>query len=634
MPLQPDQEILFTRQRHEADRMGLHWDYRLVAGDKAYSWATKKELPEPGRSIILFEQPVHDRHYALSKKVVIPKGSYGAGVTTLDWVRKARIGENSTSDQLTIHTKDGQKFLLKKLKGSEWGDKAWLFRNLGKTGNKYIEKAANLKLPASCPCNRYLVKIAEALGKHQEEALSKLEKSKGIVLHHSTGSGKTKTFLTAAERAQKENPQGHVLIVAPASLQTNVDKEIEKHKLNIDRNRLTVLSYEKATNMADELAKRKYALAVADEAHKLRNIDAKRTRKLRDIISSSDKRILATATGNYNRLSDISPLVNMAAGKAVLPEDPAEMENRYIKTIRKKPTLMQRVLGKKPDEAKVLNQEKELGKIFGKYVSYYDAKDDPKMAGKFPKQTEEVVEVPMSPEQHRLYRYVEGDLPWLLRMKVRHNLPLDKKERASLNAFSTGVRQVSNSMRHLSSNPDEVPHTPKIEKAVARLKERLSSDKNFRGLVYSNYLDSGVHEYAKRLEKEGIPHRVYSGGLTRKEKDQIVADYNSGKVPVLLVSSSGAEGLDLKGTKLIQTLEPHFNKAKIKQVIGRGARFGSHEHLPEKERHVHVEHYQSVLPPSRFSKTPYSIDKYLTEHSDDKDELFNQVRKLMKKHAA
>jgi hypothetical protein len=140
--LEPNQEILFTRQRHEADRIGLHFDYRLVAGDKAYSWATKKEMPEPGRSVILFEQPVHDREYALSPKVVIPAGSYGAGVTTLDWVRKAKIGDHSTADQMTIHTKDGEKFLLKRLVGSEWGDKAWLFRRIPGE-NKYLQKVAD-----------------------------------------------------------------------------------------------------------------------------------------------------------------------------------------------------------------------------------------------------------------------------------------------------------------------------------------------------------------------------------------------------------------------------------------------------------------------------------------------------------
>jgi hypothetical protein len=124
-------EILFTRQRHEADRMGLHWDYRFVLGDKAYSWATKKEMPGPSKAILLFEQPIHDRQYALSKVVDIPKGNYGAGRTVLDFVRKAKVeGDALDPDKLIINTKDGQRFLLKKLDSTKYGDKAWLFKNL------------------------------------------------------------------------------------------------------------------------------------------------------------------------------------------------------------------------------------------------------------------------------------------------------------------------------------------------------------------------------------------------------------------------------------------------------------------------------------------------------------------------
>ena len=147
MSLSPNQEFLFTRQRHEADRMGLHWDYRFVVGDKAYSFATKKEMPEPGKAILLFEQPVHDAAYALSERVEIPKGQYGAGVTTLDFVHKARVGENSTPEQMTLYINNGQKFLLKKTKD----DKAWFFKNLTKeTGmeNKYLEKIAEFRIPA------------------------------------------------------------------------------------------------------------------------------------------------------------------------------------------------------------------------------------------------------------------------------------------------------------------------------------------------------------------------------------------------------------------------------------------------------------------------------------------------------
>lgn len=143
------EKVLFTRQRHQADRAGLHWDYRLVIGDKAHSWATKKPLPEPGKSIMLWQQPVHDRHYALSKKVIIPKGQYGAGITTLDWVKKGTA--EMSSDKIIINTNDGR-FLLKKM--PEYGDgSGWLFKRLNKEkpmekkANKYLEKLSQVKLP-------------------------------------------------------------------------------------------------------------------------------------------------------------------------------------------------------------------------------------------------------------------------------------------------------------------------------------------------------------------------------------------------------------------------------------------------------------------------------------------------------
>lgn len=68
-------------------------------------------------------------------------------------------------------------------------------------------------------------------------------------------------------------------------------------------------------------------------------------------------------------------------------------------------------------------------------------------------------------------------------------------------------------------------------------------------------------------------HDVFTGALTKEQKNQAVQRYNedNGKPKVLLVSSSGGEGLDLKGTGLVQILEPHFNKSKIQQVVGRAA---------------------------------------------------------------
>lgn len=621
--LKPGTEILFTRQRHEAERMGLHWDYRLVVGNLAYSWATKKPMPEPGKSIVLFEQPVHDREYALSPKVIIPTGSYGAGVTYLDFVRKAKIGDTSTQKQMTIVTNDGEKYLLKHIPDTKWGDKAWLFRNLGTTGNKYLEKAAKAS-PKK--------KNESELQPHQARALKKLDEEGGLVVNHSTGSGKTRLMLEAIQRAQKEDRNARVFMTAPASLLHNVDKEIKKHNLPIDRKRLDLYSFQKATRDANKIRKNKYALAVVDEAHGLRNEGTQRTKELREIIENSDKRLLATATSNYNAISDMSTLINIAAADKVLPESKRDMYDKYVETYKKPRGVISAVLRHPAAEGQRLTNKKKLQKVLDQYVDYYDTKDSAEGRKHFPRKTQETIETEMSPEQMRYYKYVEGDLPLLLKFKIRHNMSLDKKEKASLNSFSTGVRQASNSFRHLHQNPDQIPYTPKIEKAVSKLQESMKSNPRHKALVYSNYLDAGLKEYSKKLTDLKINHAVYSGELSKEEKHKLVEEYNTGKTPVLLISSSGSEGLDTKGTRQIQILEPHFNKSKIKQVVGRGVRFNSHEHLPETEREVHVEHYLSTYPKHHFGKTPYSIDKYLSENAEDKDELFDEVNALMRKN--
>ncbi len=482
--------------------------------------------------------------------------------------------------------------------------------------------------------NKYLIKIAASKERpHHLDALKQLDRENGILVDHSTGSGKTRLFLTAVANAQKKHPDEDALIIAPASLITNIDKEIKKHGIKINREKLVAMSYEMAANRADDLKKRKFSITVADEGHKLRNKDTKRSRELTDIIMGSRKRVIATATPSYNHISDIAPLVNLAAGKDVLPTGKADFEKRYVNTKIEKDHFIKRVLGINKDdkEVKSLNNTKELGKVLNKYVHHYNLKEDPEAKGEFPTSSDETFEVPMSKTQETMYKFMENKIPFYTRMKIRMNLPLDKKESANLNSFSTGMRQVSNSTRPYLPGHDEL--SPKIQQAVDNLTKAHGSDKRFKGLVYSNYLKAGLDEYSEALKKKGIKHAVYHGGLSAKEKDQIVKDYNEGDLKAILASSSGAEGLDLKGTKLTQILEPHFNKSKIDQVRGRGVRYKSHSHLPKEERHVKIEHYHSVFPKGGFfSKAKgTSIDSYLHNNSQDKNDLSDQLRGLMKK---
>lgn len=508
-------------------------------------------------------------------------------------------------------------------------------------GNVYLEKVARiLEEKGRATISRAVAEVApqvsksrnnggEGLQPHQEEALEKLKSSGGLILHHSTGSGKTKTFLTAIKRAMDADKQKRGLVVAPASLVMNIDKELEKHKIKLDRNRLDVFSYEKATRMADELGKNKYSIAVADEAQKLRNPGTQRVKALADLMRGADQRLLATATAQYNQPGDLAPLINIAADDDLMPEDKKGFENRYLKKVLKPRTMLQVIMRKAPEESIELKNRDEMKEIFDEYVHHYDAKEDPAAQDKFPTKTEEVIEAPMDAEQKRAYLYMEGKMPWWLKMKIRHNMPMDKQEKAQLNSFSSGVRQVSTGYRHYSQDSSSVAYTPKIEMAAANLEKRMRETKDFRGLVYSGFLDAGVHEYSRKLKERGIPHATFTGSLTAEQKDALVKDYNTGKNPILIVSKSGAEGLDLKGTRLTQVLEPFFNPSLTEQVIGRGARYESHSHLPKEDRNMHIEYYRTVHQKPLLGKAPMSIDSYLAEHSDDKQQIFDKVKKLM-----
>ena len=484
--------------------------------------------------------------------------------------------------------------------------------------------------------NKYLEKIAKEETKpkrfiprkHHKEALKKLEQEGGLVVDHSTGSGKTSLYAQAIANAQAKNPGGKALVIAPASLTDNLQNQAEKLGIPVDMSKVEAMSYEKAVREAKNLKKNKYLITIADEGHRLRNFETKTHTELEDVIKGSKQRVIGTGTTTYNHARDIAPLVNLAAGKDVLPEGRAFDTEHVGKTEEHLP-ILKRILGAKPREKQTLRNTAKLSKQLNKYVHYYNAEEDPSMKDKFPTKTEKVIEVPMDGKQEAIYKYLEGQLPWHLKMKVRADLPLDKRESAQLNAYSSGVRQVSNSVKPFMANYEHV--SPKILAMVDNLEKKHKSDKNFRGIVYSNYLEGGLRDYSAELTKRNIPHKVFVGSMSKAQKDEAKNAYNEGKAPVLLISSSGSEGLDMKGTKLIQIMEPHFNDSKIKQVMGRGARFESHEHLPEKERKVEVERYHSTFKPGLFGKSKsHSIDQYLHHNSKTKDDLSGQLKDLLK----
>jgi len=140
------------------------------------------------------------------------------------------------------------------------------------------------------------------------------------------------------------------------------------------------------------------------------------------------------------------------------------------------------------------------------------------------------------------------------------------------------------------------------------------------GLIYSQFIDSGVNLVGRALKahgfieikdindalkhKKGAAFAVISGQVDTEVRSEIIKIFNSEEnrygehLAILLVTSTGAEGLDLKNIRHIHVLEPYWHWARIAQVLARGVRMGSHLALPEKDRNVQPYIYLSDYPPA------------------------------------
>lgn len=457
--------------------------------------------------------------------------------------------------------------------------------------------------------------IKTKLQPHQLNALRKAL-ANNLILAHSTGSGKTLTSIAIADALGKPTT-----VLTPASLVSNYLKEIRKHKAGGPK--INVLSLPTAV-------KQNYKIpagntVIVDEAHSLRNAGTAKQRYVKEQLANAGRVLALTGTPGYNAVTDYAPLLNMISRENLVPENPTDFKRKYIKETVTYPGFYDRFIrGIKPGVTEELKNAEELKDKASKYIDVFEAEIDK------PQRIDETIEVPMDPEQEDVYRYVVNDIPLSLRYKIYNNLPPSKQEAAQLNAFLNAARQVSNTPEayQVNSKPGA-----KILAAVAKLAKQRKEDPNFRALVYSNYLDSGVKSYGKQLDKAGIPYSTFTGSLTAKQKQEIVDKYNSGKVPIILGSGSASEGLDLKGTKLIQILEPHFNNAKTDQVIGRGIRYQSHSHLPADQRKVKVQRFISTLLPKTTwygaTTNETSVDQYLVNRAAEKDLLIQQMKEAL-----
>lgn len=433
----------------------------------------------------------------------------------------------------------------------------------------------------------------------------------GLLVAHGLGSGKSLSSIAAADAIG-----GDTEVVVPASLRTNYQKELKKY-LKGTPDSFHVRSYQDAATHGLRPA----STTIFDEAHRMGRDDS----ALSDLPATAHgKIVLLSGTPVRNEPSELLPLLRAIAPDRDLPASPEAFDEKFVGKTVKMPPWYKRLIGQRPSFETHIKNQNALRALLKGRVDYHPS------SGEFPTVSEESIGVPMTREQHNLYRGLTKASPRLA-YRVRMNLPPDKRDVKQLNAFMGAARQISNAPSSYSTKIEG--QSPKMERMLQELLKHHATPDG-KSVVYSNYLDSGINPLSNSLTEKGIPNAVFSGALSDLQRQDIVNQYNSGKIRSLLLSGAGAEGLDLKGTRLVQLMEPHWNKARPDQVIGRAVRHRSHADLPEDQRNVKVQRFfatprQGIMHRWFGGKKDLGADEYLHEMSARKQKLIDQLNTII-----
>jgi len=396
-----------------------------------------------------------------------------------------------------------------------------------------------------------------------------------LLLVHPTGLGKTLTAVTASQCYLDKNSINKVVFVGPQGLLSNFKKELEKYGVT-DFSRYELFSYQKF-HKQDYGSKCNNSLLIVDEVHNLRKPLTKNSEKktMTDSVylcsRYAEKVLLLTATPFVNSLQDFIPMINFLYG-------------------RKEITSSNELLD--PDDLEDFLDQK---------VYYMEIPE--KLKNKFPSVEENNINLYMEPDYEKKYcNAIKGDLTEGV---------IFSNPSSFYNAHRRAVNKIGNGDEYFSKKMYSI----------------LDIIKNYKSVIFSNWLEYGLKPIQKALKENKISSRIYSGELTKKEKDKILKDFNEDKYQVLVISKAGSEGLDLKGVRKVFIMDPMWNETGLQQIKGRAVRLNSHAHLPISQRKVDI--YYMILM-TRNLLGCFSGDTLVYQFVEKKKLLNKEIMKVLK----
>ncbi len=403
--------------------------------------------------------------------------------------------------------------------------------------------------------------LAAELRPYQRRGLAWLsdlcELGLGGCLADDMGLGKTIQLL--ALHASRSGP---TLVVCPTSLIANWEREAHRfcpgtivHRYHgasrslstVEPGDIVVTSYGVVRSDAEALGNIEWDLVVADEAQHLKNPRSRTAKSIRTIGATS--RIALTGTPIENRLSELWSIIDWTVPGLLGP----------LETFRRTVAV--------PIERD--GNSEVAGRLQGRIRPFLlrRKKTDPGIAPELPPKLERDVVVPLTPEQVSLYRATTSEVLADLAENegfARQGLVLK---------LLTALKQITNHpAQYLGETTPLAGRSGKLD-ALDSIVD-LAVLGNESTLVFSQYVSMGSL-LVDHLQGRHVTAELLHGGLSIKNRQRLVDDFQAGRIPVLVLSlKAGGTGLNLTKATNVVHYDRWWNPAVEDQATDRAYRIG------------------------------------------------------------
>ncbi len=384
----------------------------------------------------------------------------------------------------------------------------------------------------------------------------------GGVLADDMGLGKTIQVLALHLVRRSRRGRGPTLIVCPASLMGNWQREANRFAPSVPVRRyhgpdrsldevgddeLVVCTYGIVRRDAERLAEVGWDLVVADEAQAVKNPMSRTARALRAVPAKA--RFALTGTPVENRLSDLWALLDWTT-----------------------PGLLGSLDGFQRSVATPIERERDeeatarLASLVRPFL-LRRRKADPEIAPDLPPKTETDRFVGLTVEQATLYKAVVAEL--LDDVAEAEGI----SRRGLVLKLLTALKQICNHPAQYLGQDGPIPgRSGKLEAATELVETVL--DEGASVLVFTQYVAMG-HLLQAHLDRLGMPTRFLHGGTPVKAREAMVDDFQAGGPSAFVISlQAGGTGLNLTRATHVVHYDRWWNPAVEDQASDRAWRIG------------------------------------------------------------